>query len=278
MWWLLIVSVVVVTGVALTVHGIDANRRPDPERDGPTGFWDAFSRHGSLELGVALVTGSLVGLAILYATNQLQKDLQREDDRRAAQVRREENQRADERRESDARLENLRFVRGLDGTRDAPLRLLDLRGQVLDTLVLPTADLSGADLTEASLYQAALVDVDIWDGVFVCTDMNEADLSGGSILVRSQFLSADLRKTDLRRANLEGTVFGVATGYERADPTDLRGVDFTGARNLEDAVFRDGEVILDENPTGWPADIDRPRNAELPPERSGEQCSPLQFR
>lgn len=274
--WLLIVAAVVGVGVLLTFHGIRTNRTPDPQVK--TGLWDSFSRHGSLELGVALVTGSLVGLAILYGTNELGQKLRQEDDRRAEEVRLEENRRADERREADARLENLRFVRGLDGTEDAPLRQLDLRGQVLDTLVLPKADLSGADLSEASLYQAVLLDVDVWDGIFVCADMNEADLSGGSILARSRFLSTDLRETDLSRANLEGAVFGVASGYGWADPTDLRGVDFTDVRNLEGAVFIDDEVILDENPKGWPAGVDRPRNANPPDERSGEQCGPLKFR
>ncbi|MGD9702522.1 MAG: pentapeptide repeat-containing protein [Acidimicrobiia bacterium] len=255
-------------------------------------------KHAMLDLGIALTTGSIVGLAVLYATDDLEKKLKKADQEIAKVQREEDNRRAEEQRTLDrdlaqerfeqaerleearaqreARQDNARFVRSYVGREGGPLRSLDLRGQNLDGLELHGADLSGANLTEASLYNARLIDIQMFDGVAVCTDINSADLSGGGIFVNTRFLSADLRNTSLAGANLEGAHFGIAPDYEDAAPTDLRNVDFTGVRNLASVVFDAGGVVIDAAPIGWPAEVPVPTSA-LPVDDEGEQCGPLKY-
>jgi uncharacterized protein YjbI with pentapeptide repeats len=106
--------------------------------------------------------------------------------------------------------------------------------------------------------------------------------SGPGDLRRATFLSADLREADLGEADLTGTVFGSASshaGYERAEPTDLRGADFSEVRNIERAEFVRGGVIHDLS-TDWGGTL--PSN--VPPSapaagitESPEQCTPLMF-
>lgn len=183
--------------------------------------WDTFLH----DVGIALLTGSVLAFAIFLAERDFQNDLFAQSER----------------------LENVRFVRavvteagsglrsftGLDlqnsqlsrlglGGADfarSDLRGANLSGTVLDRSILSEADLTGADLSQASFFEANLAGARL-DGVVG----QEAD-----------FTRANLSAASFADAELRGAVFARA---------DLSATDFSGASteqaNFSDACYRDG--------------------------------------
>ena len=126
------------------------------------------------DVGVALVTGALIGGFVLWAEQSREDEraafAQQLEDDRAAQT----QQLEDDRTLRAEMLENTRFTRQLaiDQAETKPLAGLYLSGASLGGLDLSGADLRGADLSGADLRETDLTGA----------DLSEADLSGANMI------------------------------------------------------------------------------------------------
>lgn len=189
-------------------------------------------RSARSDLGVALMTGTIVAFAVLLV--QVLFDLrlaQLEDARRAQQDHRTEilRQQAD-RQDLQLTFGLRRDLSGID------LRRRDLRGFYLSRKVLRDAQLVGArldaaflseaDLTAADLRRARLPRAVLDDALLDEALLTGADLSNAS-LVGAKLREADLSQADLRGASFDGArLTDVALGGARYDVTTTWPKDF----------------------------------------------------
>lgn len=173
------------------------------------------------DVGIALMTGAVVGLVLLAVQADDEED----------------------RFERETRRDNVRFVREVAMQPDPtvkPFYALDLQDAQLGGL-----DLSGAEFAGADLSSATLIDTDLTDANLVRVDLRDAVLVD-STLVGSNLDFADLSNTRLEGVDLTDASF---TG------TDLSGADLTGAEIPEDVNL--ASVVHDED-TLWPDGVTPP--------------------
>jgi hypothetical protein len=189
-------------------------------------WWPARGNASSRsDLGVALMTGTLVAFSVLIVQVLYESRASRlEGDQRAAQVTR------DRRMQQQAERQSLALAVGLQHD----LRELDLRGRDLsgfflvrkqlqeaqlsgarlDESVLTGSNLTGAALVGARLRQAVLDDARLVEAVLSRADLEGAYLRGTTLR------EADLSAADLRGADMEGaTLRGAALGGAKYDAT-----------------------------------------------------------
>ncbi|MGH9248334.1 MAG: pentapeptide repeat-containing protein [Acidimicrobiales bacterium] len=202
------------------------------------GIWGRLSDGGTrrsplvgelaTDVGVALMTGAIVGLVLFVAQDAVEED----------------------RFVRDVRRDNVRFVREVasqPASRAKPFAGLDLRDALLIGLDLSDADLSFADLTGAGLLRANLTDASLSNADLTGASLSNANLTGANLA------GADLTDANLRDANLTGTELGFAdltnADLVGADLTgaDLTAADLTGADLSESAANPDDR---DANLTG----------------------------
>lgn len=223
------------------------------------GIWGRLSDGGTrrsplvgelaTDVGVALMTGAIVGLVLFVAQDAVEED----------------------RFVRDVRRDNVRFVREVASqptSRVKPFAGLDLRDALLIGLDLSDADFSVADLTgagllRANLTKAQLFQADLTDAVLSNANLNGANLNGADLtgayltdtnLTGAQLGFADLTNADLVGADLTGadlTAADLAGAHlrESADNPDDRDANLTGA-DLS-------SVHYDES-TEWPEGFEPP--------------------
>jgi uncharacterized protein YjbI with pentapeptide repeats len=195
-----------------------------------------------MNLGVGLLTGAIVALAVL--TLQVAFDLRVasiEDRRREEQAARDATLRAQSARE------NLQLTVGLRQILDD----IDLRSRNLVEFYfggrsMRRAQLGGANLNRAVLAGADLREADLFETTAREVTFARADLRGAS------FILADLRGATLEGALLHEAEFAQA---------DLRGADLSSTLGAGTADFSDAMYDRD---TGWPDGVTVPA-CEQPP-------------
>ena len=187
------------------------------------------------ELGVALLTGTLIAFAVLAVQvlfelrlSGLESERLRVQAARDAILAREEDRRS------------LRLTIGLGGD----LRRIDLRNRDLRDFHLAQKNLQGARLENARLDDAVLLDADLSDA-----ELGGAHLSG-AMLDDARLKKATLSDADLRNASLRGAVL-VGADLSRAD---LRGAKLDDA-NLKGAALGRARIrgVQYNQKTRWPA-------------------------
>ncbi|MEM9611666.1 MAG: pentapeptide repeat-containing protein [Actinomycetota bacterium] len=199
----------------------------------------------SREIGVGLLTGGLVGVALLII-----------DERRES--RRDEH-------DADLSASQRRHTLAVALAIKEDLREICLANQDLQGVVLVGRDLRGADLVDVDFRDAQLGLVDFTDAALGGSNLESANLSG------SQLTETDLSSTNLRSSNLAGVVMTNASLAD-ADLSSanlagatlsfvlLTGADLSEARNLEAAQFEN--VLWDpSSPPQWPVGFATPTNA-----------------
>ena len=144
------------------------------------------------DMGVAVATGALIALAVLFAAEDLET---------AREIR-------------DIRRDNLRFVREVavqSTPARKPFRFFDLEGQVvagfdLSDSDLTSANLRGADLSGSDLKRSYMHRVDAERATFTAADFREAALTEAN-LAFARLSGANLRGANLTGASLRGVDF-----------------------------------------------------------------------
>jgi uncharacterized protein YjbI with pentapeptide repeats len=188
------------------------------------------------ELGMALMTGTVIAFAVLAVQGLFELRLARlEDERASAQEAR------DRRLAEDADRRDLSLTIGLQHD----LRGIDLREQDLRGFYMAKKDLRGVQLLGARLEGV----------VFWAANLTEADLRGarmnGAMLEDARLEGAWLTRADLRGASLRGALL---------EKADLSGADLRGA-NLESANLTEAALggARYDSTTSWPAGAPVPR-------------------
>jgi len=186
----------------------------------------------SYELGLAVVSGGLVGAAILVSQSLLSDAATRQSERNALL---------------------LRLTMATD------LSVIDLHGADLAGLYLPDRRLLAANLTRTNLSDALLFHSDLRHADLRGARLERADLRGAT-LVGARLDQADLSNADLEDANLQRVSFAEALldGCKLVT-VDLRGADLSRA-HLEGVVF--GPIMYDRE-TKWPDGYPIPPNESL---------------
>lgn len=189
------------------------------------------------DLGVALMTGALIALAVLGIQVLIDQGIrQREEDRQAL----------DAQRSFELQLNLQDDLTGikLDGRdlrefylyekvlENAKLNDTDLTGAILSRANLASAELRRANLAGASLNAAVLRNAKLERANLDFTILESADLYGailaGATVTNTDFTSANLAGVDFRGANMQGASLAGA---------NLIGSDMTGARVNEETTF-----------------------------------------
>jgi uncharacterized protein YjbI with pentapeptide repeats len=193
------------------------------------------------ELGMALMTGTVIAFAVLAVQGLFELRLARlEDERAGAQAARDLKlaQEAD-RRDLALTIGLQRDLRGID------LREHDLRGFYM----------AKKDLREVQLLGARLENVVFWAANLTGADLRGARMNG-AMLEDARLNGAWLTRADLRGASLRGALL------EEADLSgaDLRGAKLEGA-NLTGAALGDARLdgALYDSTTSWPISVPVPR-------------------
>ena len=182
------------------------------------------------ELGVALMTGTLVAFSVLAVQVLYESRVSRlEELQRAAQTTR------DRRFQQQSERQSLELAVGMQHD----LRELDLRGRNLSGFFLVRKQLQGAQLSGARLNEAVLTGSNLTGAAFVDARLRAA------VLDDARLVEAVLSRADLQGAYLRGTTLRGAD----LSAADLRGADLTGA-TLRDAAL--GGARYDATTT-WPA-------------------------
>jgi uncharacterized protein YjbI with pentapeptide repeats len=240
-------------------------------------FWPYRKRRG--ELGLALLTGALIGFSILVVQVLFDQRISSIEGRRARQAEQQSLQLAIGQNEdisgidlAGAKLTGLYLGRKqMNGAR---LVGADLDRAVLDRAVLRRADLYRVDLNGATAKEADLSGANIANANLAGVDLRGAKLPGatlrgatlpgamlsladasadlrGADLERATLAGADLSQADLRGANLAGADVRLAS----LPGADLRGANLEGA-NLKWATY--------DWATQWPAGTKQPDCARRP--------------
>jgi uncharacterized protein YjbI with pentapeptide repeats len=194
-------------------------------------WWPSRSESASQrELGMALMTGTVIAFAVLAVQGLFELRLARlEDERASAQAARD-----------------LRLAQEAD-RRDLALRIglkQDLRG-----IDLREHDLHDFFMANKDLRRAQFIDARLENVVFFAANLERADLRGarmrGAMLEDARLKRAWLTRADLRGASLEGAYLAEA---------DLSGADLRGA-NLESANLTGAALggARYDSTTSWPA-------------------------
>lgn len=201
---------------------------------------DASSRS---DLGVALMTGTLVAFSVLVVQVLYESRASRlEALQHGAQVTR------DHRLQQQAERQSLELAVGLQHD----LREIDLRGRNLSGFFLVRKQLQEAQLTGARLDRAVLTGSNLTGAAMVGSRLREA------VLDDARLAEAVLSRADLQGAYLRGAALREAD----LSAADLRGADLTGA-TLRDAAL--GGVKYDAA-TKWP------RRTRIKPCLPGKVC------
>lgn len=199
-------------------------------------WWPSRGERASRsDLGVALMTGTVIAFAVLAVQVLFELRLSRlEEDRAAAQASRD----AAEALEADRR--DLSMTIGL--SRD--LRGIDLRARDLSGFYMAKKDLRGVQFIDARLENAVL-----WKANLEKADLRGARLNG-AMLDDAALTGAWLSRADLRGASLRGAKLRGAD-LSRADlrSAELQGARFAGAA-LDGADLRGARY---DRSTTWPA-------------------------
>jgi len=157
-------------------------------------------------------------------------------------------------------------LRNADATRaflaKADLRKARLQGANLGWANLQGADLTearlqGADLTEAQLQEANLFEAQLQEANLFEAQLQEANLFEAQ-LQEANLYGAQLQEADLSYANLQGATLGA---FVLGFPTDLRGANLTGVKNLTQEQLN--KACVDEH-TKLPKGLKRPKPCPAP--------------
>ncbi len=219
------------------------------------------------EVGGALLSGAVIGGALLWFEERLEARRDAKDLTLAAQQERRDEQTAllqqlsAQTDLSDIQMpwydlhnaflnkKNLRgaFLRGAD-LRNSSITSSDLSSAFLDDAILTNTRLIGSDLTGTILTGANLRGAKL-----ISTDLTRADLTGADLT------GCSLRHADLSEAKLEGATFAGAT----LDAANLSTAELAGAK-LEGVTYSDE--------TTWPPDFEPPPSA---PKRADVDYRPV---
>lgn len=225
--------------------------------------WDkaaSVSSEGYHDLGVALLTGGIVGLGVFLAETsrdsqfvefqiRVQEGMQAQSDELQQRLL-EDSERSEATRQAHSeRLENLRFVREISISSIGilkPLSDLDLSETQLDGLALGMSNLQRSNLNQANLRFVDLSSSDLTlvnaegadftDSSFRASTLDDAYFKD-SILRSVDLTGASLVRTDLTNAVLvEVVLVGADLRFANLSGADLSESDLTGAR-LARATF-----------------------------------------
>lgn len=189
------------------------------------------------EIGVGLLTGGLIGAALLLIE--------------------ERRESARDKHDSELSTMQRRHALAIALTVEKDLRNIVLAGQDLQAIVLSGRDLNGADLSNADLTNATLRSADLTDTDLTNADLTNADLTMAK-LSEAHLTGATLTNADLTRANLA--------------EAEVSSANFTGA-NLTRAVL-DDVVWSPNSPAEWPPGV-APKNAYRSRVNRHQQSAPI---
>jgi uncharacterized protein YjbI with pentapeptide repeats len=194
--------------------------------------------NGRQNLGISLVTGAMVAIAVLVLQVLFDRQLAHVEDRHQ-----DEQAIRNEAFQQQLARENLRLTLGVQSN----LRNIDLSNRSLPSIYLGGKDLRSAKLAGTNLRGATLAGA----------SLNDADLQGAH-LERARLDNAHLENAGLQWAHLQDAVLAGArlfeTDFTRAD---LRGANLAGAINPAQHPASFGQAEYDSR-TKWPSGVSAP--------------------
>lgn len=213
------------------------------------------------EVGGAIVSGAIVGAALLWFEERLEARRDAKDFALAAQQERRDEQTA-----------LLQQLSAHDDLSDLQMPRYDLHNAVLNKKNLRGAFLKGADLrnssiTSCDLTDAFLIEADLTNTRLIGSNLAGATLEGADLrgaklisvdLSGADLTGADLRGCSLRFANLSGAdLTGAKLARSRIDSANMKTAKLAGA-HLEGVAYADEP--------SWPPDFEPPQSAPIRPD------------